>query len=106
LLLAILLPQAAAVLLGFAAVGAGLSIVVPLAFSAAGNAPGLPSGVGIAGVATIGYAGFLAGPPVIGLLAEATSLRVSMLLVLLLVGSLVFTSSALNKKQELAKDSA
>lgn len=97
LLLAILLPQTAPVLLGFAAVGAGLSIVVPLAFSAAGNVPNLPSGVGIAGVATIGYAGFLAGPPLIGLLAEATTLRVSMALVLLLVASLIFTASALRR---------
>ncbi|MEM7344976.1 MAG: MFS transporter [Chloroflexota bacterium] len=97
LLLAILVPQATPVLLGFAAVGAGLSIVVPLTFSAAGNVPNLPDGVGIAGVATIGYAGFLAGPPAIGLVAEATSLRFSMVLVLLLVGSLIFTSSALHK---------
>ncbi|MEM7029514.1 MAG: MFS transporter [Chloroflexota bacterium] len=95
LLLAILLPQTGTVLLGFAAVGAGLSIVVPLAFSAAGNVPNLPAGVGIAGVATIGYAGLLAGPPIIGLLAEATTLRVAMVLVLLLVGSLIFTSSVL-----------
>ena len=100
LLLAIVLPQAAPVLLGFAAVGAGLSIVVPLTFSAAGNLPNLPSGVGIAGVATIGYAGFLAGPPVIGLVAEATTLRVAMLLVLLLVGSLIFTSQALRQSRQ------
>ncbi len=95
LLLAILLPQAAPVLLGFAAVGAGLSIVVPLTFSAAGNVLNLSPGIGIAGVATIGYAGFLAGPPAIGLVAEATTLRVAMLLVLLLVSSLIFTSRAL-----------
>lgn len=95
LILAIVLPQAAPVLLGFAAVGAGLSIMVPLAFSAAGNFSGLPSGVGIAGVATIGYAGFLAGPPAIGLVAEATSLRMAMLMVLLLVGSLIFSAGAL-----------
>ena len=97
LILAILVPQAAPVLLGFAAVGAGLSIVVPLAFSAAGNVSGLPSGVGIAGVATIGYSGFLAGPPAIGLVAEITTLRIAMLLVLLLVGSLVYTSQALRR---------
>jgi fucose permease len=97
LVLAILVPQAAPVMLGFAAVGAGLSIVVPLAFSAAGNVPGLPSGVGIAGVATIGYAGFLAGPPAIGLIAEITTLRIAMLLVLLLVGSLIYTSRALRR---------
>ena len=97
LLLAILLPQAVPVLLGFAAVGAGLSIVVPLVFSAAGNRPGLPSGAGIAGVAVIGYAGFLAGPPIIGLVAEATSLRVAMLMVMLLTASLIFTSRALRQ---------
>jgi MFS family permease len=97
-LLAIFLPQVAPVLLGFAAVGAGLSIAVPLAFSAAGNVPGIQAGAGIAGVATIGYAGFLAGPPAIGLVAELTSLRVAMLLVVLLTGSLFFSGQALRRK--------
>lgn len=97
LLLAILFPQVAPTLIGFAAVGAGLSIGVPLAFSAAGNVPGLPPGVGIAGVATIGYAGFLAGPPIIGLIADLTSLRIALLLIMVMVGSLVFTSRALNR---------
>jgi hypothetical protein len=55
--------------------------------------------VGIAGVATIGYAGFLAGPPAIGLVAEATSLRVAMLL----VGSLIFSAQAL-RRPRLAED--
>lgn len=98
LLLAILWPQTLPVLVGFAAVGAGLSIIIPLAFSAAGKVPNLPAGVGIAAVATIGYAGFLAGPPAIGLLAEATSLQSAMLLVLALVASLVVTSRALVQK--------
>lgn len=97
-LLAILVPQVGPVLLGFGAVGAGLSIVVPLAFSAAGNVPGLQPGAGIAGVATIGYAGFLAGPPIIGLLAEVTSLRLALLVVVLLTGSLLFTARALQPK--------
>lgn len=95
LLLAILLPQVNPTLLGFAAVGGGLSIVIPLAFSAAGNMPNIPAGTGIAGVATIGYAGFLAGPPVIGLVAEVSSLRIALLLVMVLVGSLVLTANAL-----------
>jgi MFS family permease len=97
-LLAVLLPQVGPVLLGFGAVGAGLSNVVPLAFSAAGKVPGMQSGAGIAGVATIGYAGFLAGPPVIGLIAEATSLRVALLVVVLLAGSLVFSTQAMQLK--------
>lgn len=100
LLLAILLPQVAPTLLGFAAVGAGLSIGVPLAFSAAGNVPGLLPGTGIAGVATIGYAGFLAGPPIIGLIADLTSLRIALLLIMLMVGSLVFTARALSRADD------
>ncbi len=92
---ALVYPQPAVVILGFAAVGAGLSISIPLTFSAAGNVPGISSGVGIAGVATIGYAGFLAGPPLIGLLAEATSLQISLFVIAVLVGSLLFTGQAL-----------
>lgn len=94
LLLVVLMPQVGTTLIGFAAVGAGLSIAVPLAFSAAGNVPGIPAGTGIAGVATIGYAGFLAGPPVIGLIAELTSLRVALLLIMIMVGSLALTAGA------------
>ena len=78
-------------------VAAWLAGAVLLGFGTAGNVPGLPSGVGIAGVATIGYAGFLAGPPAIGLVAEITTLRIAMLLVLLLVGSLIYTSRALRR---------
>ncbi|MFN2178538.1 MAG: MFS transporter [Candidatus Promineifilaceae bacterium] len=89
------------VLLGFAAVGAGVANGIPLAFSAAGRFPGLAPGAGIAGVATIGYAGFLAGPPLIGLVAEATSLRVALFGAALLVGSLVFTAQAIQPKAQL-----
>ena len=95
ILAVIITEQPLIVLLGFAGVGAGLANIIPLSFSAAGKYPGIPSGVGIAGVATIGYAGFLAGPPAIGLLAEATSLRIALLFVAILVGSLIFTASAI-----------
>ena len=98
LLIAILRPTTAITLLGFGVVGLGLSTVVPLAFSAAGCFPGIPSSVGIAGVATIGYAGFLAGPPIIGLFAEATSLRFALLtIVVTLMATLVVTGRSLNK---------
>jgi Na+/melibiose symporter-like transporter len=82
-------------LIGFAAIGLGLANIIPLSFSAAGNYPGITTGIGIAGVATIGYAGFLAGPPIIGFVAEITTLRVSLLFVTLLVGTLIFTAKAL-----------
>lgn len=97
LLVAILFPTPIIVLLGFGAVGLGISTVVPLAFSAAGRFPGIPSSVGIAGVATIGYAGFLAGPPVIGLFAEATSLPFAFLVIVVtLMATLIVTGRALN----------
>lgn len=73
-----------ALVLGFACVGAGLSCVVPNVFSAAGRAPGLAPGAGIAAVSTTGYFGFLAGPPAIGLLASLTTLRVGLGIVVLL----------------------
>lgn len=68
-------------LLGFVMIGLGYCTLFPLAFSAAGGVPGVQPGVALASVATLGYLGFLAGPPVIGLIAHATSLRVSFALV-------------------------
>ena len=61
-------------------------IIVPLAFGAAGRAPGIAPGAAIAAVATVGYFGFLAAPPTIGFVAERVTLRGAfVLLVLLLV---------------------
>ena len=63
----------------FALVGLGVANIVPVMFSAAGRRAGAG---GIAMSATTGYFGLMAGPPVIGLLAGATSLRAALLLVL------------------------
>jgi mannitol-1-/sugar-/sorbitol-6-phosphatase len=48
---------------------------VPVLFRAAGSTTGVPAGVGIAAVSTIGWLGFLAGPPAIGLAAGTVGLR-------------------------------
>ena len=85
-------------LLGFAAIGLGLANIIPLSFSAAGNYPGISTSVGLAGVATIGYAGFLIGPPLIGLIAEAISLRIAFIFVTLLVGTMIFTAKAISPR--------
>jgi predicted MFS family arabinose efflux permease len=95
ILVAVVSPSLLTAVIGFAAVGAGLSLVVPLAFSAAGRVPGVMPGAGIAGVATIGYAGLLAGPPIIGLIAHVTSLQVGLLFVAVMVGTLAFTGQRL-----------
>jgi MFS family permease len=63
---------------GFLFVGAGVSSVVPLVYSAAGKSRVLSPGVALAAVSTIGYLGFLFGPPFIGFIAQAFNLRVSL----------------------------
>jgi MFS family permease len=62
-------------LVGFAVTGAGLCVVVPQAFSAAGALDTDGSGVMIARVNLFNYAGFVVGAALIGVVAETTSLR-------------------------------
>jgi hypothetical protein len=83
LAVALVVPQPVIAILGFALVGIGLANLVPIFFAAAGNAPGQSAGAGIAALATIGYTGFLVGPPVIGLVADATTLAVALGLLVL-----------------------
>ena len=64
------------VIAGFALMGAGYAIVMPLAFSRAAADSHVPPGIAIAGVATLAYGGMLLGPPAIGGLAELFGLRV------------------------------
>ncbi len=73
----VLAPMPAVALVGFATVGAGLAYGFPIALNAAGAHPS-GSGPAIGLVSTIGYAGFVAGPPVIGLVAQWADLRVGL----------------------------
>ena len=68
---------------GFALTGIGLAATFPLALSAAAVQDGPPS-TNIAAVSTAGYSGFMVGPPMIGFVAEATSLRLGLGIVALL----------------------
>ena len=74
---AVAVPSLLVASLGFMLVGLGVSSVVPLVYSAAGRSRTMPAGVALAAVSTVGFAGFLLGPPLIGLVAGATSLKVS-----------------------------
>jgi MFS family permease len=82
LLVAVALATPWAAVAGFGAVGAGLSIVFPSVLAAAGRLPGGAPGAAIAAVSTFGYTGFLAGPPVIGLVGEALTLRAGLAVVI------------------------
>jgi fucose permease len=85
MLVVILAPVAYLVFAGLIALGLGLSILVPLAFGAAGRVPGIAPGAAIAAVATVGYFGFLVAPPTIGIVAEHVTLRGAFLLLLALL---------------------
>jgi MFS family permease len=86
--------EPAAAILGFALLGLGLSAVVPIAFAAAGAIDPRATGRLVGRVATIGYVGSVAGPIMIGWLAEATSLRTSLGLVVLLAGVIATSAEA------------
>jgi MFS family permease len=73
--LAVATGEPLAAIAGFGLIGAGVSCIFPLILSAAARTPGSAPGTAIAAIATSGYMGFLVGPPLIGSLAEALSLR-------------------------------
>ncbi|KAA0585970.1 MFS transporter [Azospirillum oryzae] len=69
---------------GFGLTGIGLSNVVPVLFSTAGATETGHAGHAVAAVSTMGYAGVLTGPPLVGFIAEATSLATAFALIALL----------------------
>jgi fucose permease len=87
-LLIVVADHPAAAMAGFALLGLGIAVVVPLCFAAAGRSGPNPS-LAIAGVATITYTSGLIAPSAIGGLAQATSLMVSFGLVTVLTCGLV-----------------
>ena len=76
--------------------GLGTALVFPTAMSAGGETPGRPSD-GIAVVSTIGYGGFLLGPPLIGLLADQTGLADALLVLVVLAAGIVVLAPATAK---------
>jgi len=80
--------QAVVAVIAFVLVGVGVANAVPLLFSAAGRVP--PAGPSLAAVFTIGYLGFILGPPVIGVLADAITLTWALALV---CGALVLVAA-------------
>ena len=75
MLIAAVAPSAELAIIGFALCGIGLSNMVPIAFSAAGNMPGLAPGVGLSVATFLGYSGMLFAPSLIGFLAEHIGFR-------------------------------
>jgi MFS family permease len=79
---------------GFAVAGFGLASLFPMALLLGSRTPGQSSAAGIAAVSTAGYAGFLVGPAVIGLVAEATTLPVGLAILIPLSGAVAALAQA------------
>jgi len=94
LALALIAPTPLLAVFGFAAMGIGIANIAPVIYGAAGRLKGVASGVSIASVITLGYAGFTAGPPVIGFVAEQVSLRGGLALIGLACLAIAALSSA------------
>jgi MFS family permease len=93
LLVSVLFPYLLPAILGFMLVGAGVSSVVPMIYSSAGKTKNMSAGVALTAVSTIGFSGFMIGPPVIGFIAGIATLRASFLLIACMGISVAVVSS-------------
>lgn len=74
---AVLFPYIIPSTIAFMVIGLGVSTVVPTLYSIAGKHPTIPTGEALTAVSSVSFLGFLMGPPVIGYIAELSSLRFS-----------------------------
>ncbi|MEJ1238113.1 MFS transporter [Chryseolinea sp. T2] len=93
LLLAVVSPQFAPALIAFALVGMGVSAVVPMVYSAAGQSTNMAPGIAITAVSSLGFMGFLIGPPSIGFIAAAATLRGSFIALMFMAIAVVLFST-------------
>lgn len=84
LAVAVVFPFTYSAIVGFSLVGMGVSCTAPILYASAARVPGKSKGTGLAIMNTFAMLGFMAGPVLIGLVAEATSLQISLTLVLCL----------------------
>jgi len=91
---ALLIGTPASAIFGFGCIGLGMSTIAPIGFGAAGRTPGVRPGSAIAAVATMGYSGFLVGPPIIGVIAQVVGLRVALVVVAVLAACIVLLAGA------------
>ncbi|WP_262848188.1 MFS transporter [Mumia quercus] len=97
---ALAFPTVPGTIAGFAAAGFGVATVVPAAMHGADELPGFKPGTGLTLLTWLMRIGFLVSPPIIGLVADATSLRVGLLVVPLAGITLVALSTVLDGRRD------
>ncbi|WPP52577.1 MFS transporter [Catalinimonas niigatensis] len=93
LLISVAFPNIVSATLGFMLVGLGVSTIIPLLYGETGKTKTMPLGSAITAVSSVGFLGFMFGPPVIGYISEVTNLRWAFALVSLLGIGIIFISS-------------
>jgi len=96
--LALLFPTIPGTIVGFAAAGLGIATLVPAAMHAADELPGLKPGSGLTIVSWLMRVGFLLSPPIVGLVADASSLRIGLFVVPLAGVVVALLASVLSKR--------
>jgi MFS family permease len=84
LILATTLPYPVTAIIGFGLVGFGVATVIPIVYSLSAKSSTMHTSAALAAVSTVGFSGFLVGPPMIGFIAHQTGLRISLMLLSLL----------------------
>jgi predicted MFS family arabinose efflux permease len=92
--LTVLTPYESTDIIGFTLVGLGLGNVAPLIFSAASKIPGMSPNASVPAIMTLGYAGFLIGPVLIGFIANTTSLGIAFALIAAMLVTLCLAAPA------------
>lgn len=87
-------------LMGFALIGLGVSNIVPIGFTAAGNSKDVEPGKAIATVSLMGYVGLLIGPPLIGFTAQVVTLRVALGILGITMIAMMVLSQFIKKEAE------
>jgi MFS family permease len=91
---ALVWPSVPATVAGFALCGLGIATLIPAAYHAADEIPGLPAGAGLTVGAFLARVGFLISPPIVGIVADAHSIRLGLALVPL-AGVLILATSGI-----------
>ncbi len=95
MLLATLFPAWETALLGYALVGAGCSNIVPVLYTAVGKQQVMPEHIAVPAITTLGYAGILSGPAMIGFIAHGSSLSAAFVLIAVLLAGVAISGKIL-----------
>jgi len=101
--LALAWPSVPGTIAGFAAAGLGVATSIPAAMHAADRLPGLRPGTGLTALSWLMRVGFVGAPPIVGMIADATSLRVGLLVVPVAGLTIAATAAALSGRRRPAR---